>query len=91
MVSFTVYIVLVNMILILTYRQCIMENNDNLCEKVTYDSFNEAMSRAQSSKKGRSYGKTGRRLATKKPKRAYKCPVCGKFHITSQKKKWSNK
>ncbi len=58
------------------------------CEKVTYDSFNEALSTIHRSKKGRVYGKSRRRLTTKRPKRAYKCEVCGKYHITSQKKKW---
>ena len=58
-----------------------------MCEKVTYETFNEAQKAVQGFKKGRSYGKSGRRLATKKPKRAYKCEICGKYHITSQKKK----
>jgi hypothetical protein len=57
------------------------------CDKVEYESFFEAERTISGFKKGRSYGKSGRRLATKKPKRAYKCEECGKFHLTSQKKK----
>lgn len=56
-----------------------------MCEKTTYKSFSEAEKALSGFKKGRSY--TGRRKATKKPKRAYKCEVCGDYHITSQKKK----
>jgi hypothetical protein len=58
------------------------------CGKVTYDSFFDAkkvLSRFVNI--GRAYGKTKRRLATKKPKRIYKCPACGKYHLTSQKNK----
>lgn len=62
--------------------------NVKICEKTTYYSFFEAEKRLSKFKKGRSYGKTGRRLATKKPKRAYHCPHCGFYHITSQKKKY---
>lgn len=58
-----------------------------MCEKATYDTFSKAQKAVQSFKKGRSYGKSRRRLATKKPKRAYKCDICGWYHITSQKKK----
>ena len=58
-----------------------------MCDKVTYESFNEAKRALSGFKKGRAYGKSKRRLATKKPKRAYKCEMCGKYHITSQKKK----
>ena len=61
------------------------------CEKTTYDSFNEALKVVNSFKKGRSYGKHKRRFATKKPKRAYKCELCGKYHITSQNKKRKSK
>jgi hypothetical protein len=57
------------------------------CVKVTYESFFDAVRAVHAFKKGRSYGKGKRRLATKKPKRAYKCEVCGKYHITSMKKK----
>lgn len=57
-----------------------------MCEKVTYETFNEAQKAVQGFKKGRAYGKSRRRLATKKPKRAYKCDICGKYHITSKKK-----
>jgi len=56
-----------------------------MCEKTTYTSFFEAEKSLSGFKKGRSY--TGRRRATKKPKRAYKCEICGKYHITSKKKK----
>ena len=59
----------------------------NDCGKVTFDSFFDAkkvLNRLGNI--GRAYGKTKRRLATKKPKRVYKCPFCGKYHLTSQKK-----
>ena len=55
-----------------------------MCEKISYESFFEAEKRLSRFKKGRSY--TGRRKATKKPKRAYKCKFCGLYHLTSQKK-----
>ena len=58
-----------------------------MCEKVTYKTFYEALRVVQGFRKGRKYGKSKRRLSTKKPKRAYKCERCGKYHITSQKKK----
>jgi hypothetical protein len=35
---------------------------------------------------GRVFGKTKRRPATKKPKRVFKCPDCGNYHLTSQLK-----
>jgi len=57
------------------------------CGKVAFDTFFEAqkvLNRFGSI--GRVYGKTKRRLATKKPKRVYKCPHCGKYHLTSQLK-----
>jgi hypothetical protein len=57
------------------------------CGKVAFDTFFEAqkvLNRLGSI--GRVYGKTKRRLATKKPKRVYKCPDCGKYHLTSQLK-----
>lgn len=56
-----------------------------MCEKTTYRTFFEAEKKLGSFKKGRSY--TGRRRATKKPKRAYKCEICGLYHLTSMKKK----
>lgn len=55
-----------------------------MCDKTTYQSFFEAEKALSGFKKGRSYH--GRRVATKKPKRAYKCEVCGLYHLTSQKK-----
>jgi hypothetical protein len=58
-----------------------------ICEKVKYDSFFDAENAISGFKSGRAYGKSRRRLSTKKPKRAYKCEVCGKYHITSQKNK----
>jgi hypothetical protein len=60
---------------------------NSICGKVTFDSFFDAkkvLDRLGGI--GRVYGKTRRRLATKKPKRVYKCPTCGKYHLTSQKK-----
>lgn len=56
-----------------------------MCEKVTYQTFFEAAKQLGNFKKGRSYN--GRNRCTKKPKRAYKCEVCGLYHLTSQKKK----
>ena len=58
-----------------------------MCEKVTYETFHEAQKALQGFKKGRMYGKSKRRRAIKRPKRAYKCEICDKYHITTQKKK----
>lgn len=58
-----------------------------MCEKVTYDSFFDAEKSISRHKKGRAYGNSARRMATKVPKRAYKCNDCGKYHITSMLKK----
>ena len=62
-----------------------------MCDKTTYNSFSDAEKAISGFYNGRAYGKNRRRLATKKPKRAYKCDVCGKFHITSKKNKRKSK
>lgn len=54
------------------------------CDKVSYESFAEAEKAVKGFKKGRHHH---RKFATKKPKRAYKCEICGMYHITSMKKK----
>lgn len=56
-----------------------------MCDKVTYESFGEAQKALLGFKKGRNYSR--RKTSSKKPKRAYKCEICGKYHLTSQKKK----
>jgi hypothetical protein len=56
------------------------------CGKTSFDTFEQAQKVVNSfSKKGRAYGKSQRRMATKKPKRVYKCPYCGNYHLTSKK------
>jgi hypothetical protein len=63
------------------------EPQKNDCGKVTFDTFFDAKKVLNKlGNIGRAYGKTKRRLATKKPKRVYKCPNCGKYHLTSQLK-----
>lgn len=52
--------------------------------KKTHTTFFEAEKALSNFKKGRNYG--SRKIATKKPKRAYKCDVCGEYHLTSMKK-----
>jgi hypothetical protein len=55
-----------------------------MCEKLSFDSFFEANKVINSASK---IGRTkNRHRACKKPKRAYKCEVCGKYHLTSLKK-----
>lgn len=55
-----------------------------MCGKKTYATFFEAEKALSTFKKGRTYG--SRKIATKKPKRAYKCDVCGEYHLTSMGK-----
>lgn len=56
------------------------------CGKTTFETFDAAQKVINSfASKGRAYGKSKRRFATKKPKRVYKCPDCGKYHLTSKK------
>jgi hypothetical protein len=57
------------------------------CEKLTFETYYEAARVISASINiGR---KSNRRNATKHPKRVYKCEHCGKYHLTSQKKKVS--
>lgn len=58
------------------------------CEKTTYDSFLDAKKKLNSFHKGRH---NNRKLATKKPKRVYKCEICGKYHLTSLNKKYEKR
>lgn len=53
------------------------------CDKLSFDTFSEAQ-HVVNIAQGR---KTNRHRANKIPKRAYKCPDCGKFHLTSKKNK----
>jgi len=60
------------------------KSTQNNCGKVSFDTFFEAQKVLNRlGNIGRVYGKTKRRHATKKPKRVYKCPDCGKYHLTS--------
>lgn len=59
-----------------------------MCEKKTFDSFDEAQKFLSTFKSGRT---KHRKSATKKPKRAYKCEFCGFYHVTSMKKKQKRK
>ncbi len=58
-----------------------------MCEKTTYSTFSEAEKVVSHFKNLNVPNNIPRRFATKKPKRAYKCEICGLYHITSQKKK----
>jgi len=54
------------------------------CEKLPFDTWNEAQYVVNVANKiGRG---VRRRQNTKKPKRCYACPHCGKYHLTSMKK-----
>jgi len=56
-----------------------------MCEKISYNTFFEAQSVINHAKGiGR---RKNRHRASYIPKRAYKCPDCGKIHLTSKKKK----
>lgn len=58
-----------------------------MCEKLSFDSFFEAQKVVN---KAMSYGRAiNRHRSNKKPKRCYKCPDCGKVHLTSKKKQVS--
>lgn len=54
------------------------------CEKISYNTWDEAQ-HVVNIANNRGRGKI-RRLNTKIPKRCYKCPFCGKYHLTSLKK-----
>lgn len=60
-----------------------------MCHKVSYDSYREASKVASSFRRRRRYNKTGQRMKRSKhaeiPNRAYRCPECGKYHITHLK------
>lgn len=56
------------------------------CNKIGYETFEEAKHVVNyANKMGRKRQKQ-RRLQCKKPKRVYKCPECGLYHLTSQNK-----
>ena len=64
------------------------ENTNNYCGKVIFDTYLEAQKMLNKLNGiGRVYGKSKRRLAFKKPKQIYKCPDCGKYHLTTKQKK----
>jgi hypothetical protein len=61
-----------------------------MCEKISYDSFSEAqkvVNKANNSKRFYVDGRRMNRNQNKKPKRPYRCEICGMVHLTSQKKK----
>lgn len=59
------------------------------CDKLSFDTYSEAQTVINKANTwGRVTGK--RRLQNKKPKRVYKCPDCGKYHLTSKKKKFGH-
>jgi hypothetical protein len=65
------------------------------CEKITFDSCSEAQRVINKAHNTRLF-KNGQRIKrlTKRdrPKRAYKCEICGKWHLTSLKHdKYENK
>jgi len=58
------------------------------CDKVTYNSFEEAQRVVNAAAKAPRFYHNGKRMnrrVTYKPKRAYKCPNCGMYHLTSKK------
>lgn len=52
------------------------------CTKTAYHTHGEAEKALKAFKSGRHHN---RKMATKKPKRVYKCEICGMYHLTSQK------
>jgi len=60
---------------------------DSYCGKVIFDSFFDAQKALNKLNSiGRVYGKKKRSRAFKKPKQIYKCPDCGKYHLTTKRK-----
>ena len=58
-----------------------------MCDKLSFDSFFEAQKVVNNAMSiGR---RQNRHRATKAPKRVYRCPECGKVHLTSKKKQVS--
>lgn len=67
-----------------------------ITNKQSYDTFSEAqtvINRANNATRNMDHRTLKRcnRNQGKRPKRAYKCSVCGKYHITSLKKQKPNK
>lgn len=62
-----------------------------MCEKIAYDTYFEAQQYVNFAKKHPNKriknGKRINRMQSKLPKRVYKCEQCGKYHLTSRKKK----
>ncbi len=61
-----------------------------ICEKLSFESFDEAQKVVNKANKGNRHYINGKRVShrqTKKPKRVYKCPECCLYHLTSQKNK----
>jgi hypothetical protein len=55
-----------------------------MCEKLSFTTFFEAQKVVNiATNIGR---RQNRHRATKIPKRAYRCPECGNYHLTSKKK-----
>lgn len=60
------------------------------CDKTTYETFAEAQTVVNKAENGNRFYKHGKRYnhrQTYKPKRAYRCERCGKYHLTSRNKK----
>jgi hypothetical protein len=60
------------------------------CDKITFNTFDEAqkvVNKANNTPRIYSTGKRVNRRQSYKPKRVYKCDVCGLYHLTSMKKK----
>lgn len=63
--------------------------SESTCAKIPYNSFREAQEVINYAKNNRRYV-GGRRInrkvgkKDKRPVRSYRCPECGKWHITSQ-------
>jgi len=53
-------------------------------DKVAFDTYYAAERVLKTHQKGRVYGKSKRKFATKNLKRVYKCPECKKYHLTSK-------
>lgn len=55
-----------------------------MCEKIGYNTYAEAKKVVNNAQK---IGRVKHRnLSNKRPKRVYKCPLCGLYHLTSKKR-----
>ncbi len=61
-----------------------------MCDKLAFETYAEAkhlVNKANNKKRYYIDGQRQNRRQTYKPKRAYKCEICGLYHLTSLKKK----